>query len=499
MPISVSITKEVGNVTHKYEDFHFPATSAELRKALESLGFTTADIYSFYFTDIEQTHHDIYSMESDVEFPETLSLTAADNLNHLAKLIDGLADDDRHKLFHIYEYASKNITVYPFEDIEDMIDVAHNMDKFTFIPEIENAWQLSDHCIHTGVIDGEDAKLLLAGKMTKQEHGHKIMESEHGGFVTWGYVAGGDNYEPFVMDDGIPQADRVWMNTIDPLVSEDTRKALNSIFEQEIHYEQVCDGHTGIASFTLACRVAENIAGGEDHSLLGGIKAKAATIIEIAGLIEHGDGECVEKLLENDISRMNPTETQGLLIRLKDYARELDMQWAFEYGAAYDPDKIGDFVNVLEKYPEPLRENEDFLDNIMSRSLYEEAIRDLEGQLSIGRVQKAGDEAIRAFRLLPTDVQVRLEIQKDTDVQFQTIMLENAKKMVDLLGKKIDGAVQAVMLHSNQQGEPGQTAPVPPVLMGRQSLTRKLGELKKDVEQRNGDSHNQRDTKQPDR
>jgi len=425
MPLNVTIQREDAEHTQSISSFLFPTTPDKLRQKLDQLGLAPENIGQFSITGIDYSHGE-FTAEIENHFPESVSLLDSDKLNHLAALIDGLSNEDQIKLFTLFDYAA-NIDDFPYEcdGLDDMIDLADNMERFIFILDADDIYDLADVLQYQRPLTAKASKKMAEGIFDSVEYAKEVMDGELGTFTLWGYMGWSGEYDPSFIDNGVPDAHRVWEQAIANMLPVKLNLGM-----ADIDYVAINNGRSPIASLVTARKITGLAKGGQDPALYGGEKQKARAIIEMADLMESDPAFFPEWLYDCVTSKLGADVAALINQQLRSYEDGgIDAQ--IEYEVA--PVMVGKHTDLLHKllagYPAELHGNDLFCALLVARELHRQKIEELSPMVDRSLLEGADEAQIKAFQLLPSDKQNIIEIDHETAGMHNRLVFSNSQNM----------------------------------------------------------------------
>lgn len=149
----------------------------------------------------------------------------------------------------------------------------------------------------------------------------------------------------------------------------DTARVLSHMKKlNKFRYEDIDDGKTGMASLSLAHDIVEAI---RDHGAvrLGGMYARVAFMLELAGKIEAGETGSATALVEPMLAGQDGAAR--LVGRIRAYDDELQAQFIVERDGGMHPDNRSVIAERLPEYSPGLRSDPAFIDMAEKRALHD--------------------------------------------------------------------------------------------------------------------------------
>jgi len=456
--VKAYIRKDNGNMPDDYAGIVLPVTADGLYAALERLDFKPGDIDRCVIEGIAPKD---VSADLMKRFPARLSLIAIDTLNYLASEIQNIAGDDlqQKNLSVIFEWAESGdgalIKPFPYPlnldgGMDDFINVVLNMDKFTFVPSYENYVDLGLYrmMMKDAEIDRNPGETDEARDY--EDYAIPAMDGVSGVFIDDDFIGGGDGFIPYMeMDNAIPEVYRVWSEAVSYFLPEDQRNKGYEYFRPNIDYPALVEGKTGIATLDLAakiedfCRAARIGNFNYDGS---DIEARGQTIIMIASECENRNTAVVDMLDETLAAR---NEESGVKSTYRNLAaafysldRELEAQIQGEFEGGHSGDDARLISGVITEYPESLRDDPGFLTLLVNMELHKQGIAVMLEQLDkSNRIDEPSPDAL-LFQILPSDMQVRLDLEHGLLHQLTQVKLAHENRIVALYDKEIAACVE---------------------------------------------------------
>ena len=158
----------------------FPTTEEEMQKVYERIGIGAKDDFGnpyeeIFITDYECPVHGVYDMLGEYE--------SLDKLNYLASRIEELDKWDQEKFVAIMDAGCDEVS-----DIDDLINLTFNLDRYDFIPKITDEYDLGYYYVHEAGIYSEKELGPLANYIDYERFGRDICMDESGRFTDEGYI-----------------------------------------------------------------------------------------------------------------------------------------------------------------------------------------------------------------------------------------------------------------------------------------------------------------------
>lgn len=158
----------------------FPTTEEELKKVFERIGIGTADEFGqpyeeWFITDYECPISEAHKLLGEYE--------SLDKLNYLASLLDNMSSWEQDQFVAIMDSGCDQVN-----DLDDMINLAFNIDKYDVIPDISDHYDLGYYYVHDAGIYSEKELGPLANYIDYERFGRDIAMDEQGRFTDFGYV-----------------------------------------------------------------------------------------------------------------------------------------------------------------------------------------------------------------------------------------------------------------------------------------------------------------------
>lgn len=502
--VKAVIHKDNGNMPDEYAGIALPITHRELHAVLKGLNFKPEDIDRCTIKGIEPKN---INTEISEYFPKELHLTSIDTLNYLATEIEKLSGDDfqQQKFAVVLDWLdsadrdSFEQFTYPFDsdNIEDVINTILNLDKFTFIPSIDDYEALGRHIVSTEIENGSRLPISNDDDFDYDEYGYHIANYGDGELLDGYYVAGGHNFIPYMeLDNAIPESSRVWYDSVVSFLPEEQKHKGYEYFRPEIDYSGLINGGTGVATIDLAAQIEEfcRTAHASGYSYDGSDnKQRGRTIIEFADLCEKRDKTIIDMLekVAEDLAVVPDEQKDGdytAIVRMKaafynlDNELESQVQDEWECGINSGDERL--ISGIIAEYPESLRNNPGFLALLVNREIH---ILEVAALSESNGNEPTSD--IRMFQILPSDMQVQLELEHDLCHQLTQVKLAHENKIIKLYDKEIRDYQE----ESRQHGLQPQTKATREQLHRKQSVTAHLRELSDKI-RNTPPSHNHKKT-----
>lgn len=195
------------------ETLKFPTTTEEVQGLLKRIGVDGVRYEEFFITSFDGDVLGLYDYLSEYE--------NLDELNHLACLLSELDQGDLEKFEAVIDSGEHTSSV------ADLINLAQNLDCYTFFPDIESDEDLGRYCMED--VDIPDA---LRDYFDYEAYGRDIRIEADGHFAPGGYVLnnGGKFIEYYHGIEDIPAEHKVFAF---PQLS---------VREQMAAYKEIIDG-----------------------------------------------------------------------------------------------------------------------------------------------------------------------------------------------------------------------------------------------------------------
>ena len=195
------------------ETLKFPTTTEEVQGLLKRIGVDGVRYEEFFITSFDGDVLGLYDYLSEYE--------NLDELNHLACLLSELDQGDLEKFEAVIDSGEHTSSV------ADLINLAQNLDCYTFFPDIESDEDLGRYCMED--VDIPDA---LRDYFDYEAYGRDIRIEADGHFAPGGYVLnnGGKFIEHYHGIEDIPAEHKVFAF---PQLS---------VREQMAAYKEIIDG-----------------------------------------------------------------------------------------------------------------------------------------------------------------------------------------------------------------------------------------------------------------
>lgn len=169
-----------------YKWIHLPITDAELSKALKEIGVDGKEYEKYFITDYDCYVEGVYDKLGEY--------TSIRDLNALAERFDCMSSSEIKHFEAIME-------AFGASDVAEMINITHNLECWSFLPDVDNHYDLGWYWIEESGCYDTKALGNLSNYFDYEGFGRDIALEENGQFVEGGYVyANGDSmnvvYDP---------------------------------------------------------------------------------------------------------------------------------------------------------------------------------------------------------------------------------------------------------------------------------------------------------------
>ena len=182
----------------------FPTTEEEMQKVFEQIGIGSKDEFGhvcdeWFITDYECPFYGVQKMLGEYE--------SLDKLNYLASLLDEMPKHDLEKFVAIMESGCDEVS-----DIDDLINLTYNLDRYDFFPGIKDHDDLGRFYFEEGGYNEDNRFGSFVDYIDFERFGEDCAINENGKMTDAGYIREtGDSWNRFydgTLDD-IPDEYRV--------------------------------------------------------------------------------------------------------------------------------------------------------------------------------------------------------------------------------------------------------------------------------------------------
>ena len=182
----------------------FPTTEEEMQKAFERIGIGAKDEFGHVYEEWFITDYEcpIYGVQKLLGEYESL-----DKLNYLASLLDEMPKHDLEKFVAIMESGCDEVS-----DIDDLINLTYNLDRYDFFPGIKDYDDLGRFYFEEGGYNEDNRFGSFVDYIDFEQYGEDCAVNENGTMTDAGYIREtGDSWNRFfdgTLDD-IPDEYRI--------------------------------------------------------------------------------------------------------------------------------------------------------------------------------------------------------------------------------------------------------------------------------------------------
>ena len=158
----------------------FPTTEEEMQKVFEQIGIGSKDefghVYEEWFiTDYECPFYGVQKMLGEYE--------SLDKLNYLASLLDEMPKHDLEKFVAIMESGCDKVS-----DIDDLINLTYNLDRYDFFPGIKDYDGLGSFYFEKGGYNEGNRFGSFVDYTDFEQFGKDCAANENGAMTDAGYI-----------------------------------------------------------------------------------------------------------------------------------------------------------------------------------------------------------------------------------------------------------------------------------------------------------------------
>lgn len=161
-----------------YKWIHLPISDKELSQVLKEIGIDGVNYEEYFITD--------YNCDIDGVYDKLGEYTSIRDLNALAERFDCMSS-------HEIQHFEAIMEAYGASDVADMINITHNLDCWSFLPDIDSHYDLGWYWVEESGCYDTKALGSLANYIDYEGFGRDVALEEGGQLVDGGYIYANGN------------------------------------------------------------------------------------------------------------------------------------------------------------------------------------------------------------------------------------------------------------------------------------------------------------------